>query len=57
MTRTKENVRQALIDGARNSGSEYVSVRRKDLLIALGAEPSEAEPKGTQNEPQRTEKP
>lgn len=56
MARAKEDVRQALIDGARNSGSEYVSVRREDLLIALGAEPSNEEPKGNQKDQRRTEK-
>lgn len=39
MAKDKSEVIEALKQGALNSGSEYITVRREDLLIALGAEP------------------
>ena len=38
MAKDRKEVIEALKQGALNSGSEYVTVRREDLLIALGAE-------------------
>ncbi len=32
----REEVIQTLVEAARNSQSEYVSIRREDLLTALG---------------------
>lgn len=39
MAKDRNEVIEALKRGALGSGSEYVTVRREDLLAALGAEP------------------
>jgi hypothetical protein len=44
MPKDRSEVVEALKQGALSSGSEYVTVRREDLLIALGAEPQKPRP-------------
>ena len=40
MAKDRDEVIAALRQGALHSKSEYVSIRREDLLLALGEEPS-----------------
>ena len=58
MAKDRNEVIEALKQGALNSGSEYVTVRREDLLIALGAGPPAPAQAGEPQKPraQETEK-
>lgn len=52
MAKDRNEVVEALKQGALGSGSEYIAVRREDLLVALGAEP----PKGKAQETEKDKK-
>jgi hypothetical protein len=41
---TQEEAKAALLLGAQNTTSEYITIQRETLLIALGAQPNREEP-------------
>ena len=57
MAKERQQVIEDLKRGCRKSGSEYVSVRREDLLLALGDEPQQpVKAAPTDNGPRTTDK-
>ena len=58
MAKERQQVIEELKRGCRKSGSEYVSVRREDLQLALGDEPQQTVKvaSATDNGPRTTDK-
>ena len=52
MAQDRNEVVEALKQGALNSQAEYITVRREDLLVALGTGPSKPQPQETKDKKQ-----